>query len=97
VIVTFADEGSEDLFLGVDSRMARRACPRALWPVVYRKLDQINRVRELQELRVPPGNRLEPLRGDRQGFFSIRVNEQYRICFRWEDDDAYEVQITDYH
>jgi proteic killer suppression protein len=65
--------------------------------VARRKLDQLNRVREPAELRVPPGNRLELLKGDREGQYSIRINRQYRICFQWEDDYAYEVEITDYH
>jgi len=65
--------------------------------VVRRKLDQLNRVKGLPELSIPPGNRLESLRGDRKGQHSIRVNEQYRICFRWEESDAYEVEVTDYH
>jgi toxin HigB-1 len=60
-------------------------------------LDQINRVGSLGELAVPPGNRLERLRGDRAGQHSIRINQQYRICFRWEDGHAFEVEITDYH
>ncbi|MDQ7827212.1 MAG: type II toxin-antitoxin system RelE/ParE family toxin [Candidatus Eremiobacteraeota bacterium] len=68
-----------------------------MWAVVRRKLDQINCLRELRELAVPPGNQLEALKGDRHGQHSIRVNEQYRICFRWKDGDAYEVEITDYH
>jgi proteic killer suppression protein len=72
-------------------------CPRLLWPVARRKLDQINRVRELEELRVPPGNRLEHLRGDRAGQHSIRINEQYRICFAWENGYADRVEITDSH
>jgi proteic killer suppression protein len=97
VINSFADGATEDLFLGVDSRRARRSCPQALWPVVRRKLDQLNRVKDLPELRIPPGNRLERLRGDREGQHSIRINEQYRICFRWEESDAYEVEVTDYH
>lgn len=80
------------------SRVSRvRRCPVALWPVARRKLDQLNRVRDLAELRVPPGNRLERLRGDRQGQYSIRINEQYRICFRWEDGHADQVEVTDYH
>lgn len=62
-----------------------------------RKLTQINRVRELAELSVPPGNRLERLRGDRAGQYSIRINDQYRVCFRWKENDADEVEITDYH
>ncbi len=97
MINSFADRATEDLFLGVDSRRARRASPQALWPVVRRKLDQLNRVKDLPELSVPPGNRLESLRGDREGQHSIRINEQYRICFRWEESDAYEVEVTDYH
>jgi proteic killer suppression protein len=60
-------------------------------------LDQINRVRALQDLAIPPGNRLERLRGDRAGQYSIRINQQYRICFRWETEHAYEVEIADYH
>ena len=97
MIHSFSDTATEDLFLGVDSRRARRACPPTLWPVVRRKLDQLNRVRNLPELSIPPGNRLERLRGDREGQHSIRINEQYRICFRWEESDAYEVKVTDYH
>ena len=97
MIRSFADGATEDLFLGVDSRRARRACLRALWSVVRRKLDQLNRVKDLQELSIPPGNRLERSRGNRKGQHSIRINEQYRVCFRWEDNDIYEVEIADYH
>jgi proteic killer suppression protein len=97
VIHSFADRATEDLFLGLDSRRARRACPQALWPVVRRKLDQLNRVKDLPELSIPPGNRLEGLQGAREGQHSIRINEKYRICFRWEESDAYEVEVTDYH
>jgi proteic killer suppression protein len=93
----FADHATEDLFDGVDSRRARRACPVALWVVARRKLDQLNRVRTLGELAVPPGNRLERLSGTRAGQHSIRINEQYRICFRWEDGYADDVEVTDYH
>jgi proteic killer suppression protein len=97
VIRSFADGATEDLFNGVDTSRARRACPRALWRVVRRKLTQLNRVRSLGELAVPPGNRLERLRGNRLGQHSIRINEQYRICFRWEDGYADDVEVTDYH
>jgi toxin HigB-1 len=65
--------------------------------VVRRKLTQLNRVLDLVELSVPPGNRLERLRGDRAGQHSIRINEQYRVCFRWEDGYADEVEVIDYH
>ncbi len=97
MIRTFADLATEDLFNGLDSRRARRACPLAQWSVVTRKLTQLNRVRELRELAVPPGNRLEALRGARRGQHSIRINDQYRICFRWENGYADDVEVTDYH
>jgi proteic killer suppression protein len=97
MIATFADGASEDIFNGVASRRAQRACPQPLWPVAQRKLDQLNRVRSLGELRVPPGNRLERLAGDRAGQHSVRINEQFRVCFRWEDGHAYDVEVTDYH
>jgi proteic killer suppression protein len=57
----------------------------------------IHRAASLQDLKIPPNNRLEALKGDRLGFFSIRVNDQYRICFRWEGSDAYDVELVDYH
>ena len=97
MIRTFKSAGSEDIFDGVTSRSARRCCPQSIWPVARRKLDQINRVREINELKVPPGNRLEPLKGDRKNQYSIRINQQYRICFIWEKGHAYEIEITDYH
>ena len=97
MICSFRTRGTHDIFDGDDTTSTRRACPADLWRVARRKLDQINRVRDLLELAVPPGNRLERLRGNRTGQHSIRINEQYRICFRWEAGDAYEVEITDYH
>jgi toxin HigB-1 len=97
VIRSFADTGTEDLFNGVDSKRARAACPAALHAIARRKLTLLNRVSALRELAVPPGNRLEALRGVRAGQHSIRVNDQYRICFRWEDGYADEVEVTDYH
>jgi proteic killer suppression protein len=97
VIASFADGATEDLFNGLDSRRARAACPSALWPVVRRKLTQLNRVRDLRELAIPPENRLERLKGNRYDQHGIRINEQYRVCFRWEDNYAYEVEVTDYH
>ncbi len=97
MIRTFTSAGTEDIFDGVASQAARRCCPRSIWPVVRRKLDQINRVREINELKVPPGNRLERLKGDRENQYSIRINQKYRICFTCEEDHAYEIEITDYH
>jgi len=97
VIRSCADAATEDVFNGVDSRRARRACPIELWAAARRKLTQLNRVRSIQELNVPPGNRLERLRGDRRGQQSIRVNDQFRICFRWGNGYVDEVEVTDYH
>ncbi len=97
VILSFRNRGTEDIFDGVDTRAARRVCPHSLWRVARRKLDQINRVRDVRELIIPPGNRLERLRKDREGEYSIRINDQYRICFRWENEDAKEIEIVDYH
>ncbi len=97
MIRSFAGKGTEDVFDGASSRGARSVCPQELWAIARRKLTQINRVRELTELAVPPGNRLERLRGDRAGQYSIRINDQYRVCFRWKDGYADEVEITDYH
>lgn len=65
--------------------------------VALRKLDQLDNVPRLDDLRIPPGNRLEKLSGDRRGQWSIRINDQYRICFRWQDDEAHDVEIVDYH
>jgi len=97
VIRSFADRGTEDVFDGINSKDARSVCPQALWAIARRKLTQINRVPELADLAVPPGNHLERLKGDRSGQHSIRINEQYRVCFRWKDGYADDVEITDYH
>ncbi|HTE47623.1 MAG TPA: type II toxin-antitoxin system RelE/ParE family toxin [Gemmatimonadaceae bacterium] len=88
---------TEDLFNGLDSRRARAACPIERWSVARRKLTQLNRVRDLRELAVAPGNRLERLTRDRHGQHSIRIDDQYRVCLRGEDIYAYEVEVTDYH
>jgi proteic killer suppression protein len=97
VIRSFRDHGTEDVFDGSDTSAARKTCPGVLRAIARRKLDQINRASDLRDLAVPPGNRLERLKGSRSGQQSIRINEQYRVCFRWEDGDAHEVEITDYH
>ncbi len=97
MIKTFRGRGTEDIFDGRNSRPARTCCPRSLWVVARRKLDQLNRVRDIGEIGLPPGNRLERLSGDREGQYSIRINQQFRICFKWEDGHAYEVEIVDYH
>lgn len=97
MIVSFKDKATEDIFNGVSSKEARKSCPRTLWKVATRKLDQVDSVTMLDELRVPPGNRLEALGRDRKGQHSIRINDQYRICFVWSDAGPKQVEITDYH
>ena len=96
MIQSFADETTVDLFRERNTRSARRI-PRDLWRVVQRKLKLIDAAGRLDDLAVPTGNRLELLRGDQTGRHSIRVNEQYRVTFRWENGHAYEVRVEDYH
>ena len=97
MIGSFANSGTEDIFDAINSAAARKLLPRELWNVAFRKLDQIDAAPSLNDLRVPPGNRLETLRLDRQGQHSIRINEKYRICFIWTDSGAVSVEIVDYH
>lgn len=97
MIVSFRDEGTEDVFNGKNSRAARKVCPSSAWRVAQRKLDQLDSVVELDELKVPPGNRLEALSGNRRGQHSIRINDQYRVCFVWTEAGPDEVEIVDYH
>jgi toxin HigB-1 len=97
MIISFRDKATEDVFNGINSKDARKACPRTLWQIAARKLDQIDSAQSLDDLEVPPGNRLEALSGNRNGEYSIRVNEQYRICFVWDASGPCHVEITDYH
>ena len=97
MISGFVDQGTEDVFNGDNTAAARRICPQSVWSVAYRKLDQIDSAVELNDLAIPPGNRLESLRGERASQHSIRINDQFRICFIWTTVGAEEVQITDYH
>jgi proteic killer suppression protein len=97
VIVNFKDKGTEDIFNGVPSKAARKACPQSLWGIASRKLELLDSVNDRDELKVPPGNRLEALSGDRKGQHSIRINDQYRICFKWTRSGPDEVEIADYH
>jgi proteic killer suppression protein len=93
VIKSFADKDTARVFA---REYVRRLAP-ALHAVAWRKLAQLHAATRLDSLRLPPGNRLEALKGDRVGQYSIRINDQWRICFRWQSGDAYEVEITDYH
>lgn len=97
MIVSFKDQATEDIFNGKNTKDARKSCPRSLWKVAFRKLDQLDSVVGLEELKLPPGNRLEALSGNRKGEFSIRINEQYRVCFKWSEAGPVDVEITDYH
>ena len=100
MIQSFKNAGTENIFDGAASRAALKCCPKAFPgppPDMWKDLDQLNRVRDVAELRVPPGNRLELLQDDRKGQYSIRINQQYRICFQWENGHACAVEITDYH
>jgi toxin HigB-1 len=96
VLQSFADETTTDLFRGRNTRSAR-VVPRGLWPVVGRKLKMLDVAARLDDLAVPPGNRLERLKGSQAGRHSIRVNDQYRVTFRWEQGHVYEVRVEDYH
>ena len=93
MIRSFRGRESKKLF----NRQRSRAVPGALRRVALRKLLILDAAENLDDLRVPPGNRLEKLRGDRKGQHSIRINDQWRVCFFWQDKDALEVEITDYH
>jgi len=94
MIVSFRSSGSEDIFNGLDTKAARRTCPRSIWPAARRRLDAVNYARDIMDLRHLG---LESLKGDREGQHSIRINGQYRICFVWLGRDAALVEIVDYH
>jgi toxin HigB-1 len=96
VIQSFADETTADLFRERNTRAARRV-PADIWHIVQRKLKAIDLVARLDDLRIPAGNRLEALKGVQAGRYSVRVNDQYRVTFRWEQGHAYEVRVEDYH
>ena len=96
MIIKIADGTTQDIFDGKNSKAARKL-PRELHDKARRLLDLINSAARIDDLRVPPGNRLEALKGDYKGFHSIRINDQWRIVFRWADGHADEVQIVDCH
>ena len=97
MITSYKDRGTEDIFNGNDTKSARKTCPQSLWKVARRKLDQLDFAASLNDLRSPPKNKLEALKGDRKGQYSIRINDQYRICFVWSDNGVENVEIVDYH
>lgn len=93
MIQNFKDKETQKIF----ERLRSRKLPSDIQQVALRKLRMLNRPETLQDLRVPPANRLERLVGDREGQYSIRVNDQWRICFEWQDGEALDVEIVDYH
>ncbi len=96
MIRSFDDAATADLYYGRDTKAARRL-PKPLWPVIRRKLDALHRALTIRDLRLPAGNRLEALKGGRAGRYSLRVNERYRITFRFEGGRADAVRCEDYH
>ena len=97
MIQSFKDAGTEDIFNGENTKAARKICPSSIWKVAARKLDQVDSVSILFELRIPPNNKLEALTGNRKGQHSIRINDQHRICFVWTESGPDQVEIVDYH
>ena len=93
MIKSFKDSETEKVFM----RTFSRRLPQDIQRTAYRKLAYLHSAKELKELLIPPSNRLEKLMGDRQGRYSFRINDQWRICFTWQDGDAYDVEIVDYH
>ena len=96
MIQSFADETSADLFRERNTRAARRI-PREVWRVAQRKLKALDVAVRLDDLKIPAGNQLEQLRGSQAGRYSIRINDQYRVTFRWEQGHAHEIRVEDYH
>lgn len=96
MITNFASDRARDIYDGIDSKVARKI-PSDLWRVAQRKFDMLHAAICVQDLKVPPGNRLEVLKGGLKGLYSIRINNQYRITFSFHDGNAYNVDIGDYH
>jgi proteic killer suppression protein len=97
MIVGFRNRGTEDVFNNEDTKAARRTCPSSIWGVAQRKLEYLQAATSLTDLKRPPKNNLEKLKGKRARQHAIRINDQYRVCFVWTDKGADQVEITDYH
>jgi proteic killer suppression protein len=93
MIKSFKDREAERIY----SRRFSRKLPHDIQEIALRKMKMINNAVSINDLRIPPANRLEKLERDRAGQYSVRINDQWRICFKWKDGDAYDVEITDYH
>ena len=96
MIVTFLSETTRDIYDGSESKQARKV-PQTIWKAAQRKLDLLNAAYSLNDLKAPPANRLEALKGNLKGKYSIRINDQYRLIFEFRNGNTYEVEIIDYH
>ena len=96
MILSFSDQATADVFHGNNTKAARRI-PAIVWRTARRKLDMLNAAHELRDLMAPPANQLEALRGNLRGFHSVRINDQFRIVFKWVEGNVRDVRITDYH
>ena len=96
MIISFGNQGTFDLFNGIESREAKKI-PSEITKTALKKLDMLNAAEQLDELKVPPGNRLEALKGNLKGYYSIRLNNRWRIIFQWDNGKVSQVQIIDYH
>jgi toxin HigB-1 len=97
MISTFRNQGTEDIFNGSNTAAARKTLPTDLWNVAFKKLSQLNAATAVGDMRLPPGNKLEKLSGNRAGQWSVRINDQYRICFTFDAGSVSAVEVTDYH
>ena len=97
MIQNFQDNETQDIYNGTISKRALRRLPGHLWDIAYRKFYALDNAMSLKDLNAPPSNRLELLKGNRRGQYSIRINDQYRICFSWDDEGPASVEIVDYH
>jgi proteic killer suppression protein len=97
VIRSFSDQGTEDVFDGLDTKAARHTCPQELWDRAQRRLSQVEYASALEDLQLPRSNRLHALTGDRLGQHSISINMKYRVCFAWTEEGTKRVQITTSH
>jgi proteic killer suppression protein len=96
MIINFASQSANDIYNGVSSKHARKI-PNTIYKTAIRKLDMVNAAKVIEDLRIPPNNRLEQLKGNLKEYHSIRINNQYRVIFKWKDNNAYDVDIVDYH
>ena len=96
MIFNFKSRIAQDIFDGIDSRYSRK-CPKTLHRKIQRLLDQVNAATKVETLKTPPSNRLEKLSGSLKGYWSLRINKQWRIIFEWRDGKAHKVDVTDYH